>query len=280
MLAHVFASRSLHWHLPATLSLVAAFILGTGCFLALTGGFGEPLAPMPKAAVAAAKSGAFRIVAVGDSITDGTGDARGGYAARVADTLRREGGLVTIFTNLAVGGQETHEILATINRAEARRELATADLILVSAGGNDLNHGLRANMRGEPREAQPGQAASDEPGWAPQASLVRARENLGKIVASLRAVNPGAAIRLLGIYNPFEIAAADAAEARGQLLEWNIAIERAALPHEGAVVVPIADLFAGRNDLLAGDRFHPGPKGHELIAERVLATLPPVATRR
>jgi hypothetical protein len=36
----------------------------------------------------------------------------------------------------------------------------------------------------------------------------------------------------------------------------------------------VADLFAGRPERLAGDRYHPGSKGHALIAERVLTSLP------
>ena len=46
------------------------------------------------------------------------------------------------------------------------------------------------------------------------------------------------------------------------------------MPYDDVLVVPIADLFAGRLDRLAGDRYHPGPRGHALIADRVLATLP------
>ena len=73
---------------------------------------------------------------------------------------------------------------------------------------------------------------------------------------------------------------ADAPQARAQLLTWNVAIEEAAQPFDRVVVVPIADLFAGRGDLLAGDRYHPGPLGHELIAERLLATVPDDAIKR
>ena len=51
--------------------------LTAGFGLALTGRFGQPLAPMPARAAAAPRDGAFHIVALGDSITDGTGDPIG-----------------------------------------------------------------------------------------------------------------------------------------------------------------------------------------------------------
>lgn len=260
MLAHVLPRRLLDWYLPAGLALAAAATLTGGFALALTGRFGQPLAPMPAKPVAAVRDGAYRIVALGDSITDGTGDPIGkGYAARVSEALRRRRWVV-IYTNLAVAGSETDDVLAVMKKDEARRQIVSADLILLSAGGNDLSHALRS-ITGD---------SDDEP----ERALGEARENLRTILTQLRAAAPKASIRLLGLYNPFEIAAGDAPKARAQLAEWNAVIEQATHPYEDVLVVPIGDLFAGRADRLAGDRYHPGPKGHDLIADRVLATLP------
>ena len=77
----------------------------------------------------------------------------------------------------------------------------------------------------------------------------------------------------MGLYNPFEVLPAAEAEVRAQLLTWNSALERATVDYKDVLVVPVADLFADRPDRLAGDRFHPGPRGHELIAERLFDTL-------
>jgi lysophospholipase L1-like esterase len=259
MLAQVFRRRLLDWYLPAGLALAAAAILTTGFGLALTGRFGQPLAPMQARAAAAPRGGAFRIVALGDSITDGTGDPIGrGYASRVSEALRKNRRIV-IFTNLAVGGAETEDVLAVMNKGEAARQIAEADLILLSAGGNDLSHSLRA--------------ITGEPDREPELALSRAKENLAAILARLRAAAPQASIRLLGLYNPFEITPGDAPRARAQLYEWNAVIEQATHPYDDVLVVPVADIFAGRPDRLAGDRYHPGPRGHALMADRVLSTL-------
>lgn len=288
MLAHVSRQRSLHWFLPASASLLAAAVLAAGALLALTGRFGQAMAPLPAAAPAGPASGAQHIVALGDSITQGAGDDRGGYAARIAEALRGPGeapgaagrndpGKVVLFTNLAVAGLETGEVLAGLSAPEARRQIEEADLILISAAGNDLSHGLRG--RGGPASAEgaasPEGPARDDSPFPPEATLQQAQRNLGKILTELRSRNPRATVRLLGLYNPFEVAPADARAARTQLRAWNAAIEAAAEPFDNVIVVPIADLFAARPELLAGDRYHPGPRGHELIAERVLATLPP-----
>jgi lysophospholipase L1-like esterase len=259
MLAHVFSRRALLWFLPATSAALTAIALLTGFVLALSGRFGSVLAPLPARAVAAPRSDGYRIVAIGDSLTFGVGDARGGYAARVAEALRADHRNVT-FTNLAVSGHETGDVLRIIAGPEAQRQLQAADLILLSAGGNDLSHGLRS--------------LGTEDARPPERALADARSNLAQILRRLRALNATATTRLLGIYNPLEVIPSEAEKARGQLLLWNTAIEEAALPHAGVVVVPIADLFAARPELLAGDRYHPGPRGHELIAARVIGTLP------
>jgi lysophospholipase L1-like esterase len=260
MLAHVSALRMVRWVGPALLAAVAALILGSGFVLALTGRVGQRLGP-PTAAVQPQlrRTGALRVVAVGDSITRGLGDPRaGGYVARIAEALRREGRQVAV-TNLAEPGERTAGVLRLIESPEARAQLAAADLILVSAGGNDLTNALRGE-------------GSDQA--APEEALVKTRETLRRIVTTLRTINAEAPIRILGLYNPFEVLAADEGSARAQLLAWNNAIEEATHAHRGVLAVPVADLFDGRVDRLAGDRFHPGPRGHALIAERVLSTLP------
>ncbi len=260
MLAYVSLRRSFDWFAPLLLALGSGLLLAFGFFIALTGRFGQPLAPMPAHAEAAPRSGAFYIVALGDSITQGTGDpARGGYAARVADALRTRTREV-LLTNLAVPGDETADLLRAIESPEARPQLQRADLFLISAGGNDLTHALRALTGDQTRE--------------PEVVIERARANLRAAITRLRALNPTAAIRLLGLYNPFEVLPGEAERARTQLLEWNVAIEQATLASDNVLVVPIADAFAGRPDRLAGDHYHPGARGHAVIADRVLATLP------
>jgi lysophospholipase L1-like esterase len=281
MLAHVSRQRSLHWFLPASASVIAAGILATGAALALTGGFGEAMAPLPANAEPEASTREPLLLALGDSITQGAGDDRGGYAARVAEALRHSGKAVR-FSNLAVGGAETSDVLAVLAAPEATRQVTAADVIFLSAAGNDFSHGLRGQYAPSSGTAPDGGAvgaATDEaPGegsvFAPAPIRERAGRNLGRILTRIRTLNPHATIRVLGLYNPFDVLPADAPRTRAELRMWNDTIAAAAEPFADVVVIPIADLFAARTDVLAGDHYHPGPRGHRLIAERVLATLP------
>jgi lysophospholipase L1-like esterase len=256
--------------LTAVLAAVTALFLGAGFLLAVTGRVGEPIGlPEAKARPEPRRDGVYRVVALGDSITRGVGDRRGGYVERAADALRRRGRQVVV-TNLAASGDETGDLLRLLaDSAEARAALAAADLVVVSIGGNDFSHALRGG-RAERSE----RAGSPDDDVEIEAALVKARANLREILQRLRALAPAAAIRALGLYNPFEIAVEGRAAARAQLLAWNNVIEEATHPLEDALAVPLADLFERRPDRLAGDRFHPGGDGHALIAERLLTTLP------
>ena len=240
--------RLLLWFAPSALGLLTAAVLAGGAAAGLSGRLGErvgegPLAlPTPAAAPAAPATGMFRIVALGDSLTRGTGDAAGGggYPERVAAALRKAG-LVVSVENLAIDGSETGDFLRKVEEAAVRDRIAGANLILVSIGGNDLSHSLRSVVPGEAGGA-------------------------------VRAANGSSPIRILGLYDPFP-EGFDRKMARATLLRWNVALEEASMGVENALVVPTADVFDGRPDRLSSDRFHPGAEGYTEIATRVFQTL-------
>jgi lysophospholipase L1-like esterase len=269
--------RLVLWFLPAALGLATAAVFAAGFAAALQGRLGEPVdpsatpVPTPGAGTAIATAdGAFRIVALGDSLTRGAGDAAGGggYPERVAAALRKMGMTVSV-DNLAADGSETGDFLRKMEEADMARRIAAANLILVSIGGNDLSHSLRS--------VAPGEAATDPTATALRDSSI----NLQRILPLLRKSNPSAPIRILGLYNPFP-ESFDRRLAKETLLKWNVALEEASYTVSGASVVPTADLFDERPDRLSPDRFHPGPNGYGEISSRILSTLnlPAAAPRK
>jgi lysophospholipase L1-like esterase len=270
--------RLVLWFLPAALGLATAAVLAAGFAAALQGRLGEPVDPSatpvptpaaPSPLATATADGAFRIVALGDSLTRGAGDAAGGggYPERVAAALRKAGLTVSV-DNLAVDGSETGDFLRKMEEADVAQRVAAANLILVSIGGNDLSHSLRSVV--------PGETAADPTA----AALAGVSLNLQRILSLLRKANPSAPIRLLGLYNPFP-ETFDKRMAKETLLKWNVALEEASYSVSGASVVPTTDLFDERPDRLSSDRFHPGPNGYGEIASRILSTLNlPAAAQR
>jgi lysophospholipase L1-like esterase len=260
--------RVLYLLMPISGGVVAILLFSAGLWLAVSKSYGEPLGsgnvsrPTPEVKASERRSQEWRIVLLGDSVAAGVGDTvEGGLGARLAQLLR-ERGTPASFRNLAVGGYETSELLSQLSRPETQRLVREANLILVSIGGNDLSHAVRPDLR------------STGLGKSEALALVGARKNLDHILSQLRALSPDAPIRIVGLYNPYEIAPEGVVDAQEILLRWNVAIQEAALRVPGVIVVPVADLFLARRDYLATDDFHPGPKGYQEIARRAFTTLP------
>lgn len=258
------SSRFWLWRVPATVALAAGLVFSAGFWLALRGSAGVPLGdpPPPPARHEAPKPAGKRLVLVlGDSLSHGTGDPSGrGYAADVVTALRRRGPVETV--NLAVAGAESSDLRRLVESANVRSLAASADVILLSIGGNDLSHSVAGV--GAPTEALSGIAAARS----------RLAENLRAILTALRAANPTAPIRVLGLYQPFTGAGRDARIGESLVLSWNNLVAEITLGYANVTAVSVFDLFAGRPERLATDRFHPNRDGYRAIADRVVQTLP------
>ncbi len=260
--------RLLLWFLPAGIALAMAGVFAASFAAGVTGRLGVPAAeavlPTPTPAPPA-PAGALRIVALGDSMTRGAGDAAGGYPERVAREIRKGGRAVTV-ENLAVDGFRTADLIDKLKEPYVKERLAEAGLIVLSISGNDLTRSLPGAPAGEASEA-------------PAGILARVESDVEKVLETIRKTNATAPIRLVGLYNPWSDGGGDRRMARIALLVANAALERAATTVDGALVVPVADLFEGRPDRLAADHFHPGPAGYDEIAARIVSTLPPDSPR-
>jgi lysophospholipase L1-like esterase len=262
----VRATRLWLWYLPATLAVAAALVFGLGFALALRGSLGDPLGkapPPPRQAAKVEKAAGKRLLLVlGDSLAKGTGDESGrGFASDVLEALRRRG--PTDIANLAVNGAESADVRELISSTNVKALAANADWILVSAGGNDLSHAV-------PRGFGSPVAALEDVGRARDRLITNVRE----ILTQLREANPEAPIYLIGLYDPFSESGPAARAGASMIASWNAAVAETVFSFRNVFVVPTFDLFYGRGDRLAADRFHPNRVGYELIAQRIEQLLP------
>ena len=258
-------SRFWLWHVPALLALAAGAVFAAGFWLAVrgsTGGFLGAAPPAPAIREASKPAGKRVVLVLGDSLSHGTGDPTGrGYAADVVAALRRRGPVETV--NLAVAGAESSDLRDVVESPNVRSIAKSADLILLSVGGNDLSHSLSG-------VGAPVQALTTV-----EAARGHFAANLREILTGLRSASPSAPIRVLGLYQPFGGEGRESRVGESLVLSWNSVIAETALGYPKVAAVPVFDLFQGRADRLATDRFHPNRDGYRAIADRVIQTLPP-----
>lgn len=200
------------------------------------------------------------IVALGDSLTRGMGDATGkGYVGILLDEIKDKTKRKVQLTNLGVNGQTSDQLRQQVQQTEIGRQIQKADIVLVTIGGNDLFRG--------------GQGLVDFQTGNIEAIEKKYLDNLNAIFQQIRKSNGNANVFFIGLYNPFS--ELDQGKEMSKVVRhWNYdsAEKSAAFPK--IVFVPTFDLFELKvNDYLYSDKFHPNTKGYRLIAERVASLL-------
>ncbi|CAI6081130.1 GDSL-type esterase/lipase family protein [Cohnella sp. JJ-181] len=264
------------WPILGTLSLLCTALLLFGFGWALkdtwspSAGMTLPdPAPAPQqGGVAWADKSEIKAIAIGDSLTHGTGDATGkGYVeASLALLSKSLGKPVRLDGNLAIAGLEAAKLSQLLDGKAMKDAIAEADVVLLTIGGNDLF-----------RSAQDGGSIAEGSGVDPE--LVRARlpeleARLAAVFNKIRSNNPSVRVAYVALYNPFYELEELRTPLAGILEQWNGNAERLAAEDGNIAVVPTADLFRAQSGLyLSSDHFHPNEAGYARIAVRVAQAL-------
>ncbi|MDX8288791.1 SGNH/GDSL hydrolase family protein [Metabacillus indicus] len=209
-----------------------------------------------KEEVSASSDGDYQIVALGDSLTRGTGDQSGkGYIGYMMDELGEKTDREINLSNLAVKGQVSKDVISQLQKPEIKRQLRSADTIVMTIGGNDLFQG--------------GQALENLNASANEAAREAYVKNLDAIFSEIRKINKDAVLYYVGLYNPFNDLE-DAKTTSAVVRQWNFESAETAAKYPNVIMVPTFDLFEQNvNDYLYSDKFHPNSEGYKLIGERL-----------
>lgn len=200
-----------------------------------------------------------RVVALGDSLTQGVGDSTnsGGYVG-LLDKKVNEGKDAVQFDNFGHAGDRTDQLYKKIQDPKVSSAIRDADLVLITIGANDIMKVLKENVTDLKYE-----------------DFVSARDQYKKrlehVFKELQALNPKAEIYLLGFYNPFGQYFHDIPELNEIVHTWNDTSKKTTKEFKQVHYIPTADLFdKSTQNLFYEDNFHPNNKGYQKIATRVL----------
>ncbi|WP_019154387.1 SGNH/GDSL hydrolase family protein [Robertmurraya massiliosenegalensis] len=203
-----------------------------------------------------------KIVAIGDSLTEGVGDETesGGYVGILNHTFEAQNINISI-ENLGKRGNRTDQLLLRLENEEIAASIRKADIVLITIGANDIMKVVRSNYTN----------LNIEPFEEERVDYV---ERLRAIFTKMNELNPDMHIYLIGFYNPFERVFGDIEQLEIILDNWNHAGELVTAEFDNVSYIPTKDLFTNSTiDLLSEDHFHPNTSGYKLMAERVLESL-------
>jgi lysophospholipase L1-like esterase len=226
--------------------------------------------------------GEITIVALGDSLSKGTGDLSGdgGYVGKSKKKLEAIWKKPVHVFNQAINGWRAVSLLNSLDQPNIQNQLQQADIIMLTIGGNDLNQAANNPIDVTDTKIKATPAVSKSPNTAPdinyseiKKSLPAAEEKLTKILTKIAALNPKAKIVYVGLYNPYFVQDITK-EGTAILQDWNLKASQIANGYANMVVVPTFDLFQlDIKKYLYIDEFHPNDMGYERIAERVVQAL-------
>ncbi|WP_284640133.1 GDSL-type esterase/lipase family protein [Paenibacillus silviterrae] len=207
----------------------------------------------------------IRIVALGDSLSAGTGDLSGrGYVGQVKEKLQEQlGKPVFVYNNFAIPGFRTYDLLKDWDaKKDIDKSLSEADLVLFTIGGNDLFEGGQDLFT----NPQTGEGFNSQ---AAAQRLPEAVKRLEQVMDRVAKAAPKAKIMYVGLYHPF-LDLDPKREGSPLVQRWNTAAFEIANKYPNVTVVPTFDLFElNLNKYLYTDHFHPNQDGYERIAGRI-----------
>ncbi|RBW69531.1 GDSL-type esterase/lipase family protein [Bacillus taeanensis] len=207
------------------------------------------------------KKSNLNLVAIGDSLTYGSGDPlKKGYIHRVKAGMERNFHISASLTNFGVSGYRTDQVITLLHQPQKQKAVREAHYIFLFIGTNDFRKS--ANYKFDSISVR---------------KMVQGKQmysnHLYELITSIRTLNRTAPLIVLGLYNPYT--SVQAKETIDLLIsDWNKEIKKTAASFYKTTYVPTSDLFpAYKKEYYFYDTLHPNPKGYQIIADRVLKYL-------
>lgn len=221
--------------------------------------------------------------ALGDSLTEGVGDAtgQGGFVPLFAKEIENSTGGSVSSQNFGKAGDTSTQIYNRMMKSKKITDgLKKANIITITIGGNDVLKVIRDNVTKL--------SSMTEKDFVKPEELYQAR--VKKLLDKIRENNPQAQIYVLGIYNPFYLNFPDLTVMQNVIDSWNTATAGVVSQEKNTYFIPINNLlYKGSGDkqaveadsstsavannlLYTEDHFHPNNIGYQIMADVVFAS--------
>lgn len=258
-----------------------AILLILGLFLLAFPKAGDRFRTEKKVSALSAKHVSY--AALGDSLTEGVGDAtgQGGFVPLFAKEIENSTGGSVSSQNFGKAGDTSTQIYNRMMKSKKITDgLKKADIITITIGGNDVLKVIRDNVSKL--------SSMTEKDFTKPEELYQAR--VKKLLDKIREDNPKAQIYVLGIYNPFYLNFPELTVMQNVIDSWNTATAGVVSQEKNTYFIPINDLlYKGSGDkqavesgstsdavsnnlLYTEDHFHPNNVGYQLMADAVFAS--------
>ncbi|HKL41526.1 MAG TPA: GDSL-type esterase/lipase family protein [Clostridia bacterium] len=200
----------------------------------------------------------LNIVILGDSIGFGIGDkSNKGIGIRYKELISKEESNNTEISNFSVPGHESIDLLTLIEKNQNDSTILKADIIIISIGGNDLNH----------LEFQDTLSLDIDF----KETIKSYKENLQNIINKIRRINKEAQLAIIGLYDPYP---QEETQKTRLILQWNYETVLIANLNYKIAYIPTYELFKYHLDsYLSSDEFHPSGEGYQVIAQELFDIL-------
>lgn len=206
-------------------------------------------------------------IALGDSLAAGQtpeSEIDTGYADLIAQELGRNQPVAMFSKDLAFPGFTTGDVLERVKEEEAQELLASANIITLSAGANDLLRLVQANPADGSLQFQRIQT---------DFALNGARQNISDILKELNDAAPDADIYVMGYYFAYPHARESQKEGIAEQLKILNEILKNESEKADAIFVPVDEAFGedATSKVPNPDDVHPNIEGYQAMANQFLA---------
>ncbi|WP_143463528.1 GDSL-type esterase/lipase family protein [Levilactobacillus enshiensis] len=174
-----------------------------------------------------------RIVALGDSLTQGVGDQQndGGYTGRLKTMIHRKDHVKVVMHNYGKSGDRSDQIeKRLLDSKDMQDQVSKAQAIVMTVGGNDLLQTLEKNVTINKQSRLDAQLDTAEAAY---------QTKLHRLLTTVRSYNERAPIYLYSIYNPIYVYFANIDQITNAVDDWNVTTKTTAAKTDNLYMIDI-----------------------------------------